>query len=250
HDLGAEVVNVAREHEERPYMDPPNPEPDKLERLEHRVEEEDADIGVANDMDADRVAVYYDGEWMLGDRLFSLLTQLIEPEDVVASIDTSRAVEELVESWGGEIHYTRVGDPFVIDEALDQDAELAGEPNGHYCFPEFVPYNSGTLAALLLSAMDIDSKLADIPDYRTARENVEVTDQEEKEERMEEVEKRVKQEYRVISDLDGVKFELGEGNVLIRPSGSSPVIRVIAEASDEEEAGDLCERSVELVRNP
>ncbi|MDY6773609.1 MAG: hypothetical protein SVS85_00285, partial [Candidatus Nanohaloarchaea archaeon] len=197
-----------------------------------------------------RVAVYFEGEWIGGDRLFVLLAQLVEPADTVASIDTSEAVEETVEKYGGEIHYTRVGDPFVIDKALEAGAELAGEPNGHYCFPELVPYNSGTVAALLFAAMDIESGLEEIPDYYTARENIELEDNREKEQRMKDVEEAVKQEYEVISDLDGVKFEIGEGTVLVRPSGSSPVIRVIAEATEMGAAEDIAGEAAELVRNP
>ncbi|MFB6190790.1 MAG: hypothetical protein ABEJ91_04435 [Candidatus Nanohaloarchaea archaeon] len=249
--LGAEVVNIAGEREVKgPYLDPPKPEPENLGYLEERVEQENADVAVVNDMDADRVAVYYEGEWIPGDRLFALLAQLIEPADMVASIDTSQMVEEVVRENGGEIHYTRVGDPFVIDETLEQDAELSGEPNGHYCFPALVPYNSGTVAALLLAAMDIDSGLEELREYHSERADIEVEDNLEKESRMQQVEERVKSEYSVISDLDGVKFELGEGNVLVRPSGSSPVIRVIAEARDAEAAGEICSRAEELVRNP
>ncbi|MFB6213323.1 MAG: hypothetical protein ABEJ07_02050 [Candidatus Nanohaloarchaea archaeon] len=250
-ELGAETVNIAEEKgEEGPYLDPPNPRPEQLEYLEERVEKEDADIAVANDMDADRVAVYFDSGWISGDHLFALLADLLKPEKVVASIDTSKSVEELVEAGGGKTHYIRVGDPFVIDRAIEVEAELAGEPNGHYCFPGFVPYNSGTLAALLFAAMDIETGLENVPDYYTGRTNIEVADSDEKDERMERIEQRVRSDYRLMSDLDGVKFEIGEGNVLVRPSGSSPIIRVIAEARSEEEAERICEEAEQLVRNP
>ncbi|MFB6191394.1 MAG: hypothetical protein ABEJ64_03110 [Candidatus Nanohaloarchaea archaeon] len=249
-ELGAETVSIAEDREDGPYLDPPNPKPEQLRYLEKRVEEEDADIAVANDMDADRVAVYFDGEWISGDHLFALLADLVEPENAVASVDTSRAVEELVRARGGDVYYTRVGDPFVIDRAVEVEAELAGEPNGHYCFPGFVPYNSGTLAALLFAAMDIESGLENVPGYYTERANIDVADSDEKEERMERIEQRVRSDYRLMSDLDGVKFEIGEGNVLVRPSGSSPVIRVIAEARSEEEAERICEEAEQLVRNP
>lgn len=249
--LGAEVIDVAGEKEDKgPYLDPPNPKPENLRYLEERVEEEGADMAVANDMDADRVAVYYRGDWIPGDRLFALLAQLIQPADVVASIDTSQMVEEVVGENSGEVHYTRVGDPFVIDETVEQDAELSGEPNGHYCFPELVPYNSGTLAALLFAAMDIEEGLKDMPEFYAERANVEVEDNAEKESRVKRIEERVKNEYDVISDLDGVKFELGDGNVLVRPSGSSPVIRVIAEARSPGEASEICSRAEDIVRNP
>lgn len=251
-ELGAEVVNVADEKPENgPYVDPPNPKPEKLGYLEDRVEEEDADLAVANDMDADRVALYFDGEWVSGDDIFAALAQLVDGgRNLVGSIDTSNAVEELVEQKGGEVFYTRIGDPFVIDEALNCEAQLAGEPNGHYCFPGFVAYNSGTLAALLLAAMDLEQALENVPNYYTSRTNVEVEDNNVKERRMEQVVSRVEDSYNVLSDLDGIKFELDEASVLIRPSGSSPVIRVIAESESESGAESAAERAADIIRNP
>jgi phosphoglucosamine mutase len=243
-ELGAEVIDLGDRKEKRPYHDPPNPKPEMLGELVDVYEEEDADIAVATDLDADRVAVY-NGEFISGDEIFSIIHQ-ITGGDVVASVDTSQAVEDLVGSSGDEIFYTRVGDPFVMDKALEEDVTLAGEPNGHYSVLEFVPYNSGTLSALLLAGIDMEESLEKAPQYTVERRNIRV---EEKDETMENVAEKAHERYEVLSEVDGVKAKIGNAEVLVRPSGSSPKIRVISESSDVEEAEDAAEEAAELVRN-
>lgn len=240
--LGAEVVDLS-EGNETPRIDPPNPKPENLRHVEEKVEEEDADIGIATDMDADRVAIYYGGEWLDGNEIFAILAEIVEPERIVASIDTSELLEENTDA---EIFYTRVGDPFVLEETLERDAELSGEPNKHYCFKSFVPYNSGSLGGALLTAAEIGQIRQNFSKYYSRRESVEVED---KEQKMGQITARVRESFEVISEIDGVKFKVGDANVLIRSSGSSEKIRVITESRDEEEAREALEKGVEIVRN-
>ncbi len=249
-ELGAEVVDIAAEKDaDEPYVDPPNPEPGELEYVAERVEEENADIALATDMDADRVAVYYGEEWLTGDQLFAVLAGLMTPEKVVASVDTSTLLEEVVQGKDGEVYYTRVGDPFVADKALEEDAVLAGEPNNHYCFPGFVPYNSGTLTGLLLSAADLENLLEEVPNRSTGRTSLEVEDNKVKEDVMQDIENEVREEHEMISDLDGVKFRKEGATVLARPSSRSPVIRVAVEAQSREDVENVLGEVRELVRN-
>jgi len=70
---------------------------------------------------------------------------------------------------GNNTTYTRVGDPFVLDKAIEQKVDLAGEPNGHYAFLEFVPYPSGILSGLIASGIDLDMYLEKIPDHYIER---------------------------------------------------------------------------------
>ncbi len=244
-ELGAEVVDLS-EGEEEPYIDPPNPKPPNLEHVRKKVEETDADLGLATDMDADRVALYQGGEWMDGNDILCIFAEIVEPEQVVASVDTSNAVEDVLRRYGGVVVNTRVGDPFVIAETIQTGAELSGEPNGHYCFTDFVPYNSGTLAALLLAAADIESLRDRIPYYHNLRASLTVED---KEGKMENIRERVNREFDDVSELDGVKFSLDDSSVLIRSSGSSPKIRVTVEAKERDTAEQVMRRVRQLVRN-
>ncbi|WEL19576.1 hypothetical protein [Candidatus Nanohalococcus occultus] len=239
---GFEVNELSEEHS-RPHIDPPNPKPELLRHVETEVEVTDADMGLANDMDADRVALYYDGEWIDGNTLFALFTQLIRPERMVASIDTSQVVED---SFDGQIRYTRVGDPFVIDETINFEAALSGEPNGHYCFTQFVPYNSGTLAALLLAGTDLEKRLADIPEFYNLRKAIQV---EEKNSKMEGIVQEASELFEVISEADGVCYRTEDARVLIRPSGSSPKIRAIADANSQQAAQKALDEAIEMIEN-
>ncbi|MFB6244924.1 MAG: hypothetical protein ABEJ03_01100 [Candidatus Nanohaloarchaea archaeon] len=239
--LGVDVVDVADEKEEEgPYYDPPNPKPEVLEDMPERVNEEDADIGLATDMDGDRVAAYYDGEWVSGDDLFFIFAQVFEG-DLVASIDSSSALERFAEG----VHFTRVGDPFVIDRTLEEDVSLSGEPNGHYCFTDFVAYNSGTAAAALLAVLNLRDLAESLPDLHIAKSNI---DTEKKGEVMEKVQEEVRGSYDLISDRDGVKFSAGDSSVLVRPSGSSPVVRVKVESSSSRDADRTLEEVKSMVR--
>ena len=228
-EIGADVIDISERYEEHPYRDPPNPKPEHLSELKKTVEDTEADIGLATDMDGDRVAVFTD-RFITGDEIFNILAQKVE-EDAVASIDTSNALEDLLRKRGDHVYYTRVGDPFVMDKALDESVALAGEPNGHYSLLEFVPYNSGTLTALILAGTNISESLQRKPDYSVDRSSFKT---EEKHDKMERIKRTVKQSYNFKSEIDGVKFEADGIEVLIRPSGSSPKIRVIAESEDEQ----------------
>ena len=243
-NLGATVVDLADERDKMPYRDPPNPKPELLDELVEKVEDVEADLGLATDMDGDRVTVYYDGEFLSGDEVFCIVGQLVGG-DSVASIDTSGALEDLMEERGGEVFYTRVGDPFVMEKALEEDVDFAGEPNGHYSVLDFVPYNSGTLTALMVAGTDIDQKLDQIPFYSVQRDSLEVEDKEKVIDSLRES----LEEKDIISEKDGVKAKFGYAEVLMRPSGSSQKIRVISEARDEDTAEAGLDEAKELIRN-
>ncbi len=240
--IGANVVDLGEEKEEKPYRDPPNPRPENLKELKAKVDETNADIGLATDMDGDRVTLYKDG-FVDGNKVLAVFSQIFEG-DVVASIDTSKSLEETTEE---QVFYTRVGDPFVMDDAIEKDVELAGEPNGHYAFLNFVPYNSGTLSALILAGVDLERYLNKIPEHHSVRESYEVED---KKKRMEAVENRIKEEYKIVSRKDGLKVESPDVRALIRPSGSSPKIRVVTESKNRHKAEEEADNLEKIVRNP
>lgn len=243
-DLGAEVVDLGENKKDGPYYDPPNPTPETLEELKHKVNEINADIGLATDMDGDRITVYRNG-FVSGDKLFGVFTNLVN-SDIVASIDTSETVERTADSNGDRVKYTRVGDPFVLEKALEEEVELAGEPNGHYAFLEFVPYPSGILSGIIAAGIDLDHYLSKLPDYHVERKSIEV---ENKKQKMKAVKKQVKDSFNLISEIDGVKFRDGETIVLVRSSGSSPKLRIIVESENPTTAEEVCWKIEKLIQN-
>lgn len=230
--LGADVYSVDEELEGldvsedfSPYRDPPNPKEGQLEELMNLVDERGADLGLSFDMDGDRVAVYHGGDLVSGDEVFAILASLIDG-DVVGSIDTSDRVRSVVSSRNNDLFLTRVGDPFVMDKAVKEGVDLAGEPNRHYSFLDFVPYNSGSLAGIILAGLDLESVREEVPGHKIFRESIEVED---KERTLDEIGKYVEEnsDIELVSDLDGYKFSLENCSVLVRPSGSSAKIRFV-----------------------
>jgi len=232
--LGFNVVNM--DPGGKPYRDPPNPTSENLDGLKQTVEDEDAYIGLALDLDADRIAAYFDGDWISGDDLFCVFAQIFDGE-AVASVDTATKLEDFAE----KVYYTRVGDPFVIDETTERDAVLSGEPNGHYCFPEFTNYNSGILSGLILASCDLEDLLDNIPESFVAEDSIEYSSRESAEQSLEKFKEYVDSNFDVLSQVDGVKFRKDGSAVLARLSGSSPKIRLKVQSQESIVEGVLDE---------
>lgn len=235
-ELGCNVYCIDLEGEDQsldsfsPYRDPPNPKEEQLEKLMSVVDDKDADLGLSFDLDGDRVALYHDGSLVSGDKVFAILAGLVSG-DVVGSIDTSSGVTRVLDSRNCEFYSTRVGDPFVMDEAIKKGVELSGEPNGHYSFLDFVPYNSGILTGVVLAGLDLDSRIKDLPKFSVLRESIRVDN---KQRAMDKVGEFVENDGRVelLSDLDGFKFLFDGCSVLARSSGSSSKIRFMISSTD------------------
>lgn len=224
--LGAEVIEIK---ENRPSD---CSKKENLSYLPKRIMREDADGAVAFDLDADRIAFFdANGKWVDGDELFCIAAKELAGKDdvIVASMDTSSMLEESVDS---KIVYTRIGDPFVISEVIKQNAVLGGEPNGHYCLPEFVPYNSGVFFSTVFAkfAREIPSMRMELPLVFMDREEVQV---ENPSLRVHNLKSKISKEYELISLIDGIKFRTNDSTVLIRPSGTSNVVRINVESKDK-----------------
>lgn len=226
--LGHKVNTIKDNETEGVHHDPPNAKPEIMQELKNQVDQTDADMGIGTDLDADRVLVYNGKEWITGEQLFFCLAQKISG-DAVASVDTPYDLEEYVEN----MYYTKVGDPFVLNKMHQKDAELSGEPNGHYCLPEFTNYNSGSLIGALIASSDLDQLLENTPGIVTTKKKVETQN---KKAAVKQFKQEVKssEQMKMISEKDGVKFQKGESTILVRPSGSSPVVRIYSNSGEKE----------------
>jgi phosphomannomutase/phosphoglucomutase len=216
-------------------------QPENVEYLADKIKEYNADVAIAHDIDADRISAFdKNGRRISGDELFCLFAEIIvkEGDKVIASVDTSRVLNDVCK---GEIVYTRIGDPFVIDAAIKHNAILAGEPNGHYCYPPFIAYNSGTFFALLLSAIaeNIPPNIKKLPKYCLKTKKFKVDN---KREKMNEIIRTGEEKYKIISRVDGIKFECGKSEVLIRPSGTEPVIRIVVESKNDTNSKNVLDK--------
>ncbi|MDY6770841.1 MAG: hypothetical protein SV186_02665 [Candidatus Nanohaloarchaea archaeon] len=234
-ELGFEVVTV-NDATTGGGVDP-EPDEDNRRSIKAAMEEHDAGMALGYDPDGDRVYAFHADEGgMDGNELFYLLGRLTEAETIAASIDTSDLIEEL----DAAVEYARVGDVFVSALGAEMDADLLGEPNGHYAVTEFCWYNSGILCSALLALHhdDLPALLDEVSAYTTERRVLHVASSEEKDDAVQDAIKYAAKNFEVVSTIDGVKFT-GDGfTALVRPSGTSNKVRLIVNGTDADRVAE------------
>ncbi len=234
-ELGAEVVNINKDFDSDFSAHSPTPSEASASMLQDRVVEEDADLGVIFDGDADRVMfVDENGRFVSGDEAFAVISgkYLERNEKVICSVNTGRVVEEAVKNEGGEIVYAPVGAVFTALKSLEKNVVFGGQPNGHLMDSEFVPYDSGSLFALVMAGIisekgSLSNLVEDLADFEREKFDFET---EEKNELMLEIREEAKDRGLLKEEkFNALKLDFGEFTVLLRPSGSEPVIRVTLE---------------------
>jgi phosphoglucosamine mutase len=219
----------------------------QLEPLAARVAGSDAEIGFAFDGDADRMlAVDGNGQVHDGDELIALAARGLAARGeldggVVVTVMTNFGFHRAMEAAGIEVAVTQVGDRYVIDEMQRLGWTLGGEQSGHIIASDFVATGDGIAAALMTMRELGDAQLADaVPMEKLPQTlvNVEVADRE-----------AIAGAAAVWEAVEGEGEGLeGRGRVLLRPSGTEPLVRVMVEAPSAEEAEAVCSRLVALVR--
>jgi phosphoglucosamine mutase len=212
-----------------------------LRALQALVTRERLDLGVAFDGDGDRMlAVDANGEVVDGDQIVALLALHAQAPSVVVTPMTNLGFHELMSQHGIETHVTEeVGDRYVLETMRATGGKLGGEQSGHIIYLDGHVTGDGLVAALLLCGALEGRPLAEaaavMPRHPQVKENVHV--------RSKAIPQGLRDEVaRLNADLDG------RGRVLVRPSGTEPVVRVLAEARDEVEAAELCATIAGLVR--
>ena len=211
-----------------------------LSLLARTVREQRLDLGFAFDGDGDRVlAVDAAGEPVDGDQLLALLALSLGVDAVVVTVMTNLGFHALMRDHGIRVVTTDVGDRYVLEALRREGAVLGGEQSGHLIYLRDHVTGDGLAAALLVCAALEGRSLADavavMPRYPQAKENVRVSRRELTDAVRAEVERRN-------AELDR------SGRVLVRVSGTEPVVRVLAEAPDAERSAELCGTIAALVR--
>jgi phosphoglucosamine mutase len=216
--------------------------------LAERIIGSDAEIGFAFDGDGDRVlAVDATGKIHDGDELIALAALGMAANGelgdggVVVTVMTNFGFHQAMKEAGIDVAITQVGDRYVIDEMLRREWKLGGEQSGHIIATDIVATGDGTAAALLTMRMLGDSALADAPAMDKLPQrlvNVRVADRDSL--------------AGAVAVWDQVGKESaaleGRGRVLLRPSGTEPLVRVMVEAPEADEADAVCDRLVALVK--
>jgi phosphoglucosamine mutase len=220
------------------------------EQLQAMVVASKADMGVAFDGDADRcLAVDATGRLINGDQIMGILARAKKREGklnhntLVVTVMSNLGLKLALEDIGITTVETNVGDRYVLEEMLRGDYSIGGEQSGHVINREFATTGDGTLTALTLAAEVVRSgksledlandfpqlpqKLINVPnvDKMAAKTNAAV-------------QAAVKKEEGVLGDT---------GRVLLRPSGTEPLVRVMVEAATQEQADEVCDRLAKVV---
>ena len=213
-----------------------------LSLLSRVAREQEVDLGIAFDGDGDRMlAVDAGGNELDGDQIVAILALHLGVDLVAVTQMTNLGFHRLMGDRGIRVVTTDVGDRYVLEALRREGGVLGGEQSGHLIYLRGHTTGDGLAAALLLCRAVVEqeqplSSLATaMTRYPQAKANVAV--------------ERKELPESLLAEIERIRAELGEeGRVLVRPSGTEPVVRVLAEAETPRIAGDLCARIVTLVQ--
>ena len=217
-----------------------------IEVLQQFVKEHGLDVGFAYDGDADRcLAVDDQGNIVDGDLILYICGSYLKekgelPNDtVVTTIMSNLGLYKAFDQKGIRYEKTTVGDKYVYENMIQNGHGLGGEQSGHIIFHKYAATGDGILTSLMLMEVMLEKKMRmsdlhkDITIYPQLLKNVKVADK-----------SLAKQDEDVISVVRKVEQSLGEnGRILLRESGTEPVLRVMVEAESDE----ICQRYVDDV---
>ena len=223
-----------------------------MDELKARVVYEKADIGLAFDGDADRLlAVDEQGRLVDGDQLMAICGNYmkqkgtLKKDTIVVTVMSNLGFTIMGQQNGIHVEKTKVGDRYVLENMRENGYNIGGEQSGHIIFLDDNTTGDGLLSALHVLQVMVDTKkklseLASVMEiYPQALVNAKVPNQK-KEHYMEYTEVA-----EAIQELEQ-KFH-GEGRVLIRPSGTEPLVRVMIEGKNQQEIDKEAEKLAELI---
>ncbi|MCX4916453.1 phosphoglucosamine mutase [Streptomyces sp. NPDC060011] len=223
-----------------------------LELLKAAVVEHGADLGIAHDGDADRcLAVDHTGDEIDGDQILAVLAlamrerSVLRSGTVVATVMSNLGFKLAMEREGLALVQTAVGDRYVLEEMKRHGYALGGEQSGHVIVLDHATTGDGTLTGLLLAARvaqsgrtlrDLASVMERLPQVLINVPDVDRT--------------RVNTSAELATAVADAERELGStGRVLLRPSGTEPLVRVMVEAADIEHARSVAARLADAVKS-
>jgi phosphoglucosamine mutase len=222
------------------------------EKLQSLVLETGADVGLAFDGDADRlIAVSELGNLVDGDHIMYICAMdmkergLLKQNTVVSTVMSNLGLDNALKNAGCKLEKTRVGDRYVLEKMLEMGYNFGGEQSGHIIFLDHNTTGDGILTALqLLSVMKRSGrKLSELASgmkkYPQVLVNARVSEDKKNFYKDDDV---IQEEIRKIEE----RFQ-DDGRVLIRPSGTEPVVRVMIEGADQREIEDQAVKLARLI---
>ena len=217
-----------------------------IEVLQQFVKEKNLDVGFAYDGDADRcLAVDENGKIVDGDLILYVCGKYLKEhgrlnnDTIVTTIMSNLGLYKACDKVGIKYEKTAVGDKYVYENMVQNNHSLGGEQSGHIIFSKYATTGDGILTSLLIMEVMLEGKKSlgalteEVKIYPQLLKNVRVSDK-----------KTAKENPEVVKAIEAVAAALGnEGRILVRESGTEPLLRVMVEASTDE----LCEKYVDQV---
>ena len=222
-----------------------------LEGLQKYVKENGCDVGFAYDGDADRcLAVDDKGEVVDGDKILYVCGRYMKEQNklvnnrIVTTVMSNFGLYKKLDELGIEYAKTAVGDKYVYEYMMQSGDRIGGEQSGHIIFSKFARTGDGILTSLKLMEVMLAKKMSlsrlveDLVIYPQVLLNVRVKDK-----------KTAQDDPDVQAAVQAVADELGDaGRILVRESGTEPVVRVMVEAATKQQCQELAQRVVDVIR--
>jgi len=222
-----------------------------LDNLAKAVLEHGADVGIAHDGDADRcLAVDATGAVVDGDQIMAIIAVAqkergaLVDDTLVATVMSNLGLIRAMAEHGITVRQTKVGDRYVLEDMNEHGFTLGGEQSGHIVFADYATTGDGILTGLsLVARMAATGKsLAELASVMTVFPQIMIN--------VRDVDRsRAASDEGVAEAVRRFEAELGDtGRVLLRPSGTEPVVRVMVEAADQATADRVAQALADVVR--
>ena len=222
-----------------------------IEVLQDFVREKKLDVGFAYDGDADRcIAVDENGDVVNGDMVLYMCGKYLmeqgrlEGNTIVTTVMSNLGLYKACDKIGMKYEQTAVGDKYVYENMMNNGFVLGGEQSGHIIFSKHARTGDGILTSLMIMEVIMEKKqtlaklCSDVKIYPQLLKNVRVTDK-----------KTARENPAVQKAVDDVAAALGsDGRILVRESGTEPVIRVMVEAATDEICRQYVEQVIQVIR--
>lgn len=249
HDLGADVVSIC--HESNGININEACGSTHPQKLAEAVVEHGADLGFAFDGDCDRlIAVDHTGAIVDGDYIMFIVGRYLNEKGklrngtVVSTVMSNLGFYRAVEEHGLRSVQTKVGDRYVLEEMLQNEYNFGGEQSGYLIFLDYGTTGDGMLSAIQLASIIVEkqeslAKLAhEMPKYPQVLKNLRVEDK-----------MAMMTNVSILDEIVSIKKQMaGKGRVLVRPSGTEPLVRVMVEAETETLCKEYVNRLLQVVK--
>ena len=232
------------------------PTPDNLSKLSDTVKKTGADFGIAFDGDGDR-SLFCDNNGIIltGDKSALLFSKYILEKNpnaiVVTCLNSGSSIEKIAASSNAKVIRTKVGSVEVSREMVPINALIGFEENGGFMFGKHNQVRDGAMTMVL--ALDLLAKtnktmselIDDLPPSFTTKTKITCSKED-----AQKIIRQLKEDYPDSDTTDGIKITFDKGNwVMVRPSGTEPIIRVYAEGSSQEKLDNLISEHVQKIKS-